>query len=349
MLNKVLIDKLGAEIKALYLLSTRQKLSTSRYHFDVAYDVRKLRVDFGKREFRDKLADKLKNLGNNGGFLRNYIDQKKRIIYNAKQPLDNDTNWISVEIEQIFTDGGEEEFKKWALKSGYANQVTIKDDGSLLPVVGHDNGCDCDDCSQATCKEIVVSFKANDTIILRDICYKLNELGSYVNTSCGLHVHFDFRHRKAATVTSKAKKIAACVDALKLILPKSRRHNHFCETKINKIGQGSRYAFVNLRAYQKHKTLEIRGHSGTIDANKILNWIAILSTIMNSRDVASESSTVEQLLLNYKFSTEIVAYIMRRYAKFNPSHFINRETPVVEAVGDHYEQEEIETLEEIAA
>jgi hypothetical protein len=35
----------------------------------------------------------------------------------------------------------------------------------------------------------------------------------------------------------------------------------------------NRYEFINLTAYSKHKTFEIRGHQGTLNPVEVINWI----------------------------------------------------------------------------
>ena len=69
----------------------------------------------------------------------------------------------------------------------------------------------------------------------------------------------------------------------------SRRNNHYCKaaTWDSVYLQGisdmegwqsftarlDRYAWVNLHAYNKHGTFEVRLHNATLDGEKVCNWI----------------------------------------------------------------------------
>lgn len=43
---------------------------------------------------------------------------------------------------------------------------------------------------------------------------------------------------------------------------------------------GSRYMKVNLEAYSRHRTVEFRQHSGTINFTKIENWVRFLGRLI---------------------------------------------------------------------
>ena len=44
---------------------------------------------------------------------------------------------------------------------------------------------------------------------------------------------------------------------------------------------GERYCKLNLNSFYKHGTVEFRHHSGTVDAEKVLNWIELTQHIVN--------------------------------------------------------------------
>ena len=85
------------------------------------------------------------------------------------------------------------------------------------------------------------------------------------------------------------------------IMPQSRRanNNHFCKslknvvnlqskiqaaTSLDKIAQifdHSRYFKINPESYSRHNTIEFRQHSGTIEFEKISNWILFLHNLVD--------------------------------------------------------------------
>jgi hypothetical protein len=329
-MNKYILNTLPVEFKALYTLACTQKIENRTLINALRDAVQQTRYR-SRSSTDDKLLTKLTRYGNKGQWGQDKIRALSRIIYESKGvPSESVGEWLSVEIECIFiSDNKVNQFVAYCRKQGYAKLVTVKNDGSIN-ARGEDaeDSCgDCDDCENGDrCenrennglvgKEIVVSFTLAAPQVLQAICAKLIELGCTVNKTCGLHVHFDCRNLVARQVTTIGKRVANCVPALKQMLPKSRQNNTYCRDIINKHSKNSsRYAFVNLQAYSKHSTLEIRGHSGTIDAEKMLNWIRVLKVIMSKRNTASFND-VASLVANFNFGDTLKAYILERAAKF---------------------------------
>lgn len=318
-----MVNNIGGSMnKKQYILSLL-KTKPAKALWEVSHGCflnRNLRDELeGLRDYRysirgktDKLEEKLRYYSNNGAWSREYLRKQSKRLFEAKTPTSDFLGeWISVEIETIFYD--ESSYNSFLSKiRSFRNYVTIKEDSSLEC----DGSCDLDEDGNHTCitKEIVVSFRLSDTSALNAICDNLNGL-AFVNRSCGLHVHFDMRHKTRAQVRLLGQKIANCVPALKLMLPESRRNNYYCSKDINAFKRGNKYAFVNLRAFTKYKTLEIRGHSGTIDFHKIINWCLILKNIMNHRGKLY-ANTIEDLggILNLPQ----YQYALARRDKFNP-------------------------------
>jgi hypothetical protein len=137
----------------------------------------------------------------------------------------------------------------------------------------------------------------------------LTAIGAKVNTSCGLHVHVDARGLTQPELKRICKmwmKYEACFDS---IVPASRRNNRFCQairTKyatldaafaaidaarnlgdlrvaVNGIGGSpSRYHKLNLESLLRHGTVEFRQHSGTVDADKMTNWVELVGAFVES-------------------------------------------------------------------
>lgn len=121
---------------------------------------------------------------------------------------------------------------------------------------------------------------------VKEACEALREAGFSVNRSCGLHTHYDFTNLTEKDLKKVVMAYLLYDDFFWRMLPESRRENHYCrkakgeyidfienlQGSIKKNRPG-RYTSINTQAYSRHGTLEIRSHTGTLSATKILNWI----------------------------------------------------------------------------
>lgn len=136
----------------------------------------------------------------------------------------------------------------------------------------------------------------------------LTALGAKVNKSCGLHVHVDARDITAEQMKRVCKmwmKYESCFDA---VVPESRRDNMYCRgirSKFQSLEQAfdaidgarniaglravmngtdsfrARYHKLNLESLVRHGTVEFRQHSGTVDADKMLNWVELVTAFID--------------------------------------------------------------------
>jgi len=182
---------------------------------------------------------------------------------------------VSVEIECLFNS-----------KADAVKAVTYWRNNNL-PVTGKYDGSIRTTRDMQIAIELVFTMPVGNYSILANVCKGL-EGNATVNKSCGLHVHFDRRHSDYYKTVDIANVLAGYVPALKCMLPESRRNNSYCKYSHNK---NDRYSFINSKAYTRHGTLEIRGHSGTIEYTKIKNWIEIMQALIN---------VAEQPVVKYK-------------------------------------------------
>lgn len=129
---------------------------------------------------------------------------------------------------------------------------------------------------------------------LEKVCAALNEIGARVNRSCGLHVHIgaeNISNEHFVRIIKNYKRLERVIDTF---MPESRRgdNNQFCRTlqdvniescntKSDAINElGTRYRKVNAHAYLRHRTIEFRQHSGTVDFEKISNWVKFLAKLV---------------------------------------------------------------------
>jgi hypothetical protein len=285
--------------------------------------VRKIRLE--TRTVNDLLREKETRYGNDGEWGKNKIYSLEQKIYKTKLPT-NDASligkYISVEIECVFPSNNDlKNFCKAIRANKLVDSVCVKNDGSIQArrQVSDDDDSDGEPDGDYVGKEIVVTFISFDT--LKSVCDILLQHGAFVNKSCGLHVHFDMRQfTNKRSITVLGQRLAKCVPAFKLMLPTSRRDNHYCQAAIS-FGN-NRYAAINLTSFKKHGTLEIRLHSGTIDSTKIINWINICSAAMQCKELSKRDATditgIEELIYKLKLQGSLASYVKERYNKFNP-------------------------------
>lgn len=131
---------------------------------------------------------------------------------------------------------------------------------------------------------------------LQKVCWVLDFCDVKVNNSCGLHIHMDAADFTIETWRNLAityRRLESIVDGF---MPDSRRHNSYCksltgisERRIReaqnieqlRIAFGNdRYYKLNIEAYARHRTVEFRQHSGTINFTKMENWIRFVANMI---------------------------------------------------------------------
>ena len=180
----------------------------------------------------------------------------------------------------------------------YADTYKLGYDGSI----SGENGCE------------VVSPILHNLASLKKVCKVINEAGAKVNKSCGLHVHFGAKDFTIAQWIRIIRNYAALESIIDSFMPNSRRGNNngYCKSIVNAANyvvgattmseiqsafRRDRYHKVNVMAYNGHKTIEFRHHSGTTDFTKIEMWINFLRGLLeysiNNETIISASSIDE--------------------------------------------------------
>lgn len=132
---------------------------------------------------------------------------------------------------------------------------------------------------------------------LAKVCQALKECGARINKSCGLHIHFDAEGFDVQTWKNLLINYAKIEDAIDAFMPTSRRANNntYCQSmkgheaslqsattveRVISLMGSSRYKKVNVHSYARHKTVEFRQHSGSVEFEKIKNWILFLHNLV---------------------------------------------------------------------
>lgn len=138
---------------------------------------------------------------------------------------------------------------------------------------------------------------------LEKVCRALTDFGCTVSRKCGLHVHVGVGAPGLDFFKNLVKLYSVYEPVIDSLMPASRRasSNMFCRsmtaarpalvdraTDLAGVLQAAtgaavgerRYFKLNLAAYSKHRTVEFRQHSGTLDANKARKWTLLCLRIV---------------------------------------------------------------------
>jgi hypothetical protein len=141
-----------------------------------------------------------------------------------------------------------------------------------------------------------------------------------VNKSCGFHVHVNANDLSGRTLANTLQRYAHHETAIDALMVHSRRanRNEFCRSLVSLVGHfqnvtprssanavaelanerwsshghsvGGRYYKLNLCAFFRHGTIEFRQHGGTMNAQKVINWIVFC---VNFIETSIESNSCE--------------------------------------------------------
>lgn len=249
------------------------------------------------------------------------------------------------------------------LMTGFEMELTGGNGESLYAVLPPDMGVHTDGSVTAPGAEIV-SPPCQGVGLERAIveaCKAAKVAGYGVDVSCGLHVHIGgIPADKLWAVINTAM---AVEDVLFAMLPESRKRNRYsAKMKGGKVKQllhpttdieawwydttdearlralkgekynGVRYVGVNLHSYYRRGTVEFRYHSGTMNAEKVRNWVRIIHHLVQYALTRYDNEQVWAMVLDadhpaakaakwaswFGFPPDLVAYMKARIAKFGP-------------------------------
>ena len=164
--------------------------------------------------------------------------------------------------------------------------------------------------------------------LVKDTCKILSENTATVNSDCGYHIHLQCLPNEQSFVFIQRLMFVATIfdDVIMSFLPEARRRNRYCQSLRNYINldeiaraknkqdleliwyktynkqnirrrkngkyDDSRYYGFNFHAYlSKMKHLEIRHHTGTLNADKMLHWANLHTLLLDAihREIDIES------------------------------------------------------------
>jgi len=122
--------------------------------------------------------------------------------------------------------------------------------------------------------------------VVSDFCDIAKRRRWAVNEDCGTHIHLDMRREGEDSLRAIAAGYFFTYPSWAKLVDPVRTYNDFClqpdycdrtmsnPTPFRQLaGETNRYTFINIAAYCRHRTFEIRGLEGTFDKNLLANWI----------------------------------------------------------------------------
>jgi biotin operon repressor/nucleotide-binding universal stress UspA family protein len=145
---------------------------------------------------------------------------------------------------------------------------------------------------------------------VRNVARVLVAAGATVNRQCGLHVHVDAGDLSGQEIINAARRYEQNERKIDALMPRSRRDSNssYCTSMARivpnlsrftdtasptSVCQGfGRYYKLNLAAYLVHGTLEFRQHAGTVNGEKIVNWIVFCVQFIEDSRIAPAPAPV---------------------------------------------------------
>jgi len=226
-----------------------------------------------------------------------------RRLRDPKTPVTND-QYIGIEIECVMPRTAD-----FTALAPFHKYVAVGTDGSVNYESGEEG------------REIRVCLKRSEVRdILPKILDTLRNLGAYVNTSCGLHVHLDQRNNPRPDIAFN--NLVRSLSLLYKVVPASRHKNGYCHrnrtANWNDARYQERYKAVNATAYDRYRTLEVRLFGGTLNATKIINWVETLEGIVDMPEMMMRCpGTFKLAQKKWKLSDENVAWLEMREKMFS--------------------------------
>jgi len=119
-----------------------------------------------------------------------------------------------------------------------------------------------------------------------DFCDIAKRRGWTVDKYCGTHIHLDMSSEKDYNLRAIATGYFFTYRSWAKLVDPLRVCNDFCGPPdysahylstaspfLNIANSTNRYTFINIAAYCRHRTFELRGLEGTLDKNLLANWL----------------------------------------------------------------------------
>lgn len=180
---------------------------------------------------------------------------------------------------------------------------------------------------------------------IRKVCDVLVAKRCKISSKCGLHIHIGAASETISTLRNVAKLYKYFQNAINSFLSPSRHDNTYCrrirhssrldgadtmtdllvalDHSAFEARSVNRYRVVNFQSFLQHRTIEFRQHQGTIEADRVENWLRFcLRMMVAARSLpadAFQGDSLDRLFNVLKMTDD-----ERTYFSGRAIHFRNR-------------------------
>lgn len=183
---------------------------------------------------------------------------------------------------------------------------------------------------------------------LKAVCAVLDTIGATVNKSCGLHIHHEIVDYTLDSWKTLTKAYLKFEDEIDNFMPVSRKGNAnlYClnfsdvnslsgmnlKSKFDLIDSKStvsdllevftdtyraRYRKLNVTSYAVYGTIEFRHHSGTVEFEKIVNWLLLTQGLVErgarAKKVVAKRPNQDKWFESLMYTAEVEASVVKFY------------------------------------
>lgn len=306
----------------MYSLKDYRKSTQTKKRYKVAIESRSRQEHYGF-VYKDKAKGGV--MIEAGCILKAIYTKQISVCFTPKKPKEEEKElYVGIELEFFVPAGiSKEDIAVAFAKNNVHKNCYIKYDTSINNIP--------EEYDQQGKEVAILAPKDKIGSVIRRVCESILFLGGKVNKTCGLHVHFDMRQVNWDQMSVFAERLIFAQDLLYAVNPASRKSSRYCFKPQNLEDANTHYSGINTSAYRSHNTLEVRIHSGTLNPNKIINWIKLNLIIMNSRiNLKTKAKSVEGWLklldITLENNPELYNYAMSRSKRFQNAELDNDES-----------------------
>lgn len=231
------------------------------------------------------------------------------LIDKPKVPTSPTENYLGIEVECLIRNDSKKFFKELLCKQRLHKNVQVTSDSSIRK--------DADGYEGIELRILVTERELQSVMARLSKCFKHRKVDAYVNKSCGLHVHLDMRNRDHRLMF---KRLLNVQKLLRESQSTSRLVSTYCkevtETDFESAkDRGERYSVINTVSFDRHGTLEVRVHDGTVNTKDITNWCMFLTGVLNT-NITSKITNVD-MLRGTDIASNALDYVQNRIEEFN--------------------------------
>lgn len=329
-------------IKGIGMKTLSEAYSNLRYTLKMNRQIRKKTVTIAKTLLNHTFYTSSKNVFTEPGqFLAALTQIKIRNLKKGKIPK-NQSKYIGVEIE-FLNKFRRSKLESLAIEDKLEKFIELKSDGSVCADSDDNEESPCDYCTDGcqgcedngdectcdcTCEDNRSEIQGHELTMLGTqntifervvrVCDFLAKQNGYVNKTCGLHVHIDMRKRDRAKCY---RNLVIMQPLLYSMVPVSRFNNTYSKSvpldyTLDDGYSLDRYRSINAQSLEEHHTIEVRLHSGTVNAKKINMFINLLIAIVDAPPLDTLPLGALELQNALNIPLALVNYIYGRLQKF---------------------------------